>query len=78
MAKNIEIAENKIQEVAEQEYMVCIRVTGRVLVPASAVDAEMARCRANGKVCDMDFGELEDIDWDGVYAEDANGNRIDF
>ena len=38
----------------------------------------MARCKANGKVCDMDFGELEDIDWDGVYAEDANGNRVDF
>ncbi len=62
----------------EQDYMVCIRVTGRVLVPASAFNAEMARCRANGKVCDMDFGELEDIDWDAVYAEDYNGNRTDF
>lgn len=62
----------------EKDYMVCIRVTGRVLVPAKAINPEMARCLANGKVCDMDFGELEDIDWDGVYAEDVNGNRTDF
>ena len=60
----------------EQDYMVCVRVTGRVYVPAKAMDPEMARCRANGKVCDMDFGELEDIDWGAVYCEDANGNRV--
>lgn len=70
------MAENRQSK--DNEYMVCIRVTGRVLVPASAVDAEMARCRANGKVCDMDFGELSDVDWDAVYAEDSNGVRIDF
>ena len=77
MANVKQSVENQTQK-EEKEYMVCIRVTGRVLVPASAVDAEMARCKANGKVCEMDFGELEDIDWDGVYAEDANGNRVDF
>ena len=77
MANVKQSVENQAQK-DEKEYMVCIRVTGRVLVPASAVDAEMARCKANGMVCEMDFGELEDIDWDGVYAEDANGNRVDF
>ena len=62
----------------EKDYMVCIRVTGRVYVPAKALDPEMAKCRANGKVCDMDFGELEDIDWDAVYCEDPDGNHIDY
>lgn len=62
----------------EQEFTVCVRVTGRALVTVRAKDAEMARCRANGKVCDMDFGELEDIDWDGVYCEDEDGNRTDY
>lgn len=71
-------AQRKNAEPEGQEYMVCIRVTGRVLVPAKALDPETARCRANGKVCDMDFGPLEDIDWDGVYCEDANGNRTDY
>lgn len=62
----------------EQEFTVCVRVTGRALVTVRAKDAESARCKANGKVCDMDFGELEDIDWDGVYAEDEHCNRTDF
>ncbi len=62
----------------EKEFMVCVRVTGRVLVPVKALNAEMARCLANGKVCEMDFGELEDIDWDGVYAEDESGQHTDF
>lgn len=73
MAINIDNTKN-----VDKEYMVRVRVTGRVLVPVSAVDAEMARCLANGKVCDMDFGSLEEIDWDAVYAEDANGNCVYF
>jgi hypothetical protein len=75
MANNNHVA-NECAE--EKEFVVCIRVTGRVYVPAKALDPEIARCRANGKVCDMDFGELEDIDWDGVYAEDSQGNRTDY
>jgi hypothetical protein len=66
------------QSVEEQDYMVCVRVTGRVYVPAKALNAEMARCRANGKVCEMDFGQLEDIDWDGVCCETADGARTDY
>lgn len=63
----------------EKVNMVCVRVTGRVYVPVDGnLDPEMARCKANGKVCDMDFGQLEDIDWDGVYCEDADGNRTDY
>ena len=65
-------------EQAEQDYMVCIRVTGRVLVPAKAINAEIAKNLANGEVAEMNFGELEDIDWGAVYAEDENGNRVDF
>jgi hypothetical protein len=65
-------------ESQEQEFTVCVRVTGRVLVTVRAKDPEMARCKANGKVCDMDFGPLEDIDWDGVYCEDEKDNRTDY
>ena len=39
----------------EQEFTVCVHVTGRVLITTKAKDAEMARCKANGKVCDMEF-----------------------
>ena len=77
MATNKQSTEKQTQQ-EEKEFMVCVRVTGRVIVPVTAVDAEMARCKANGKVCEMDFGELEDIDWDGVYAEDAKNKRTDF
>lgn len=63
----------------EKDFTVCVRVTGRVLVSVSAEDAEQARCLANGKICDMDFGELSDIDWDGVYCEeDQSGKRVDY
>ena len=65
-------------ELQEQEFTVCVRATGTTLVTVRAKDAEMARCRASGKVCDMYFGDLEDVDWDGVYAEDSHGNRVDF
>ena len=65
-------------ESQEQEFTVCVRVTGRTLVTVRAKDPEMARCKANGKVCDMDFGELKDIDWDAVCVEDPNGNHIDY
>jgi hypothetical protein len=67
-----------VKKMNEQEYMVCVRVTGRVLVPVKALTPEMARCLANGKVCDMDFGELGDIDWDGVYCESPDGQRTDY
>jgi hypothetical protein len=66
------------EKMNEQEYMVCVRVTGRVLVPVKALTPEMARCLANGKVCDMDFGELGDIDWNGVYCESPDGQHTDY
>lgn len=59
---------------------VCVRVTGTVIVEIDEtdedIDIETAIEKANDAVSDMDFGELEDIDWKTSNIEDEDGNRI--
>lgn len=62
----------------QKEYTVAVRVEGRALVTVKAKDAEEAKDKANNQVCNMDFGELTDIDWDAVYSESEDGTRVDY
>ena len=67
------------QVIEETPMMVCVRVDGRVLVPVHAVDPKNHDAiieTANQIVSEMDFGELEDIDWKAIYIEGENGNRV--
>lgn len=60
------------------KYYVRIAVEGRVEVEVEADSFEEAKEKACNKVYDMDFGELEDIDWQAVNAETENGKHKDF
>ena len=60
------------------KYIVSIAVNGRVNVEVEADNLEDAKAKACADVCDMDFGELECIDWDAVNAEDENGVLTDY
>ena len=62
----------------QKEYTVVVKVEGRALVTVTAKNAEEARTKANNQVCNMDFGELTDIDWDAVYSERSDGVRVDY
>lgn len=50
------------------KYIVRVAVEGRVEVTVDADSIEEAKEIANDQVCDMDFGPLEDIEWDTATA----------
>ena len=60
------------------KYTVSIAVDGRVDVAVEANSFDEAKQKACMEVCDIDFGELESIDWYAVNAEDENGNFKDY
>lgn len=58
----------------EMEYIVSIAVEGRVKVKVKGANSfEDAKTKAEAEVSDMDFGPLEDIEWNAVNAEDETG-----
>ena len=59
-------------------YEIYVRVSGYCRVVVNAVDSEAARERAEDVVCEYDFGELKDIDWNAVSAFDEHGNHVNF
>ena len=60
------------------KYGVGIAVDGRVYIEVEANDFADAKEKANDIFMDLDFGQLECIDWHNVNAEDENGNFIDY
>lgn len=46
------------------EFCIPVRVTGKVELTIEAKTPEEAQELANDKVSEMDFGELEDIEWE--------------
>lgn len=60
------------------KYIVSIAVDGRVDVTVEANSFEEAKKKACEEVCDVDFGELECIEWNAVNAEDENGVFKDY
>ena len=51
-------------------YMVFYRINGRCRVAVDADSLAEAVQIADTSVGEMDFGELEDIEWDGFCAEE--------
>ena len=51
------------------KYEVSIAVDGRIKVVVEAENFEEAKRKACEEVCDIDFGELEHINWDAENAE---------
>jgi hypothetical protein len=79
IANRTQISKKDVQTPSLNECTVCMRVSGRVLVTVrNHTNLHDARTKANEKVSEMDFGDLEDIDWDAVYCEDAAGHRVDY
>ena len=60
------------------KHTVSIAVDGRVDVTVEAESFEDTKEKTAAKVFEMDFGELESIDWHAVNAEDENGNFKDY
>lgn len=60
------------------KYTVSIAVNGRIDVEVEADNFEDAKSKACTEVCDVDFGNLEWIEWDAVNAEDENGKFVDY
>ena len=59
-------------------YEVSVAVEGKVTVVVETDSFEEAKIIAYNEVCNIDFGELEDIDWKVVNAEDQDGNFVDY
>lgn len=57
------------------KYKVAVEVKGKVFVDVEADAPEMARCRAEGVVCDYDFGVAKNLDFEAFKATDENGNK---
>lgn len=51
------------------KYNVAVRVSGFVSVEVEASSMDVAKQIANDEVCDMDFGSLQNIDWEALSAE---------
>ena len=51
------------------KYSVTARVSGVVSVEVEASSMDVAMQIANDEVCDIDFGRLENIDWEALWAE---------
>ena len=60
------------------KYVVSIVVNGRVNVEVEADNLEVAKKKACAEVCDVDFGELECIDWEAVNATDETDCIFDY
>lgn len=60
------------------KYIVSFAVDGRAYISVDANNVKEAKEKASQELCDVDFGELEWIDWDAVNAEDEDGNLTDF
>lgn len=60
------------------KHWVSVAVEGRVYVEVDAESFEDAKTKACAKICDMDFGELECVEWDAVNAESEDGEEIDY
>ena len=54
------------------KYIVSIAVDGRIDVEVEADSFEDAKAKACAEVCDLNFGNLECIEWNAVNAEDEN------
>ena len=52
------------------KYIVSVAVDGRVDVEVEANSFEEAKEKASNEVCEINFGNLECIDWHAVNAED--------
>lgn len=55
------------------KYYVDFRVKGYYSLEIEATDYEQARDEANVLLCDIDFGGLEDIEWEPISVNDKNG-----
>lgn len=55
------------------KHYVTVSITGRVTVVVDADDFSVAEDRANDVISEMDFGPLENIDWETAYIENENG-----
>lgn len=60
-----------------KNYIVSIAVTGRVHIPVKPNQVQNMRDAANQIVSEMDFGELQDIDWEDIHIETPDGEYID-
>lgn len=57
------------EEDEKMRWQIEYSVEGMVLVTVEAEDVEEARKLAEKETCDMDFGPLENLDWEEVSAE---------
>ena len=58
------------------KFDVDFAVTGYYALRVDAKDKEEAREIANALLCDIDFGALQDIDWDAIHVLDDRGNYV--
>ena len=67
-----------ITEEEEKEFYVTYKIEGRFVVGPNekSKDVQEAIAKANDIVFNTDFGELEIVDTEPIYVEDAQGNRV--
>lgn len=58
------------------KYYVGFRVDARYIAEVEADSLEEALSKAENDICDVDFGEAEDIDCDAIWVDDENANQI--
>jgi len=55
------------------KYTVGVAVDGRVYIEVEANSFDEAADKANDMVCEINFGRLENINWNVANAEDEEG-----
>ena len=57
-------------------YYVTFKVESRFIAAVHAENIDTALKEAQGRFCDADFGEAEDIDGEPIIVEDQEGNFV--
>lgn len=60
-----------------EDYIVTIAVKGYVRVPVKSNQIKNVEEKATDCVYDMDFGELQDIEWDALRIKTPSGEYIE-
>lgn len=60
------------------EFTVKLAVKGRAYVTVEATDFDEAKEKACEEGCELDFGPLENIEWEAVNAEREDGQCKDY
>lgn len=60
------------------KYWVRLKIEGRIEVEVEANSPEEAKIAGENEIYDLDFGNLEEIEWEAVNCEDENNSHTDY